>query len=165
MYPDAFTNVTNGVTPRRWLHQANPTLSRLITDTLHSQEWLRDLSLLAGNTLTLLHLSILSRVVFYVLMMFSGLRRYVDDVTFQKKWRKAKLTCKERVATWIEKTMGVHVPTNALFDIQIKRLHEYKRQLLNILSVIWRYRELKGMSDDERADGASLLSLPDAPRC
>lgn len=54
---------------------------------------------------------------------------------------------------------GVHVPAHALFDIQIKRLHEYKRQLLNVLSVIWRYRELKGMSDDERADGIPSLLL------
>lgn len=87
MYPDMFTNVTNGVTPRRWLHQAHPPLSSLITDTLHTTEWLRDLSLL------------------------SGLRAHLDDTAFHKKWREAKLGAKERVAAYLEKTMAPpHLP-------------------------------------------------------
>jgi len=128
IFPNMFTNVTNGVTPRRWIAQANPPLTKLITDTLGSVAWLRDLSMLAE------------------------LKKHVNDEEFRHRWRQAKVANKERLADWLLQKMGIRVSTNALFDIQIKRIHEYKRQFLNILSVIWRYRCLKGMSDDERAD-------------
>eukprot|EP01124_Arcella_intermedia_P031867 TRINITY_DN730_c0_g1_i1.p1 TRINITY_DN730_c0_g1~~TRINITY_DN730_c0_g1_i1.p1 ORF type:complete len:934 (-),score=219.24 TRINITY_DN730_c0_g1_i1:32-2833(-) len=135
IYPEMFTNVTNGVTPRRWISQANPSLTRLITDTLGNSAWLRDLNLL------------------------SELKGFINETDFKTKWRRSKLTNKERLADWLQTKMGIRVSTSALFDIQIKRIHEYKRQLLNILSVIWRYRQIKGMSDDERADAVPRVVI------
>eukprot|EP01128_Nolandella_sp_AFSM9_P010053 TRINITY_DN683_c0_g3_i1.p1 TRINITY_DN683_c0_g3~~TRINITY_DN683_c0_g3_i1.p1 ORF type:complete len:986 (+),score=286.41 TRINITY_DN683_c0_g3_i1:102-2960(+) len=128
MYPSMFTNVTNGVTPRRWLHQSNPSLSRLITNTLGSNDWVQDLSLLGD------------------------LRDHLDNESFLKSWSSSKLKNKERLRDWLETNMNLNVRADALFDIQIKRIHEYKRQLLNVLSIVWRYRQIKGMSDEERAD-------------
>ncbi|KAJ3330149.1 Non-essential glycogen phosphorylase, partial [Kappamyces sp. JEL0680] len=87
-----FTNVTNGVTPRRWLHQANPDLSSLITQTLGSQNWLKDLSQLAK------------------------LKAHAEDVAFQKKWMAIKLANKKRLAEHIATVCGVYVNADALFD-------------------------------------------------
>jgi len=129
IFPQMFTNITNGVTPRRWISQANPALTKLITETLGHTGWLRNLSLLAD------------------------LKKWSKDTDFQQKWRAAKAINKERLGEWLKQKMGVQVQVqNFLFDIQIKRIHEYKRQLLNILYVIYRYRKLKGMSYDERTD-------------
>nr|CAG8514143.1 11896_t:CDS:10 [Entrophospora candida] len=102
-----FENKTNGITPRRWLHQANPRLSDLITKTLQTKEWLKNLYLL------------------------KNLEKYADDLDFRKQWRNIKIN------------------PNALFDVQVKRIHEYKRQFMNILGVIHRYTALKKMSADE----------------
>jgi len=128
LYPNMFTNVTNGVTPRRWLQEANPALSTLITEALRTGKWV------------------------YHLDHLKGLRKYVDNEEFRQRWIKAKLTNKKRLVTYIDKHFNMNIPTNAIFDIQVKRIHEYKRQLLNILFVVWRYRYIKGLSDDERAD-------------
>ncbi|KAG8830805.1 Non-essential glycogen phosphorylase, partial [Serendipita sp. 399] len=121
-----FGNVTNGVTPRRWLDQCNPALSSLITDTLGSRAWLKDLSLL------------------------KGLLKYDTDPSFQKKWAAAKANNKERLAKHIKDTLGITISTTAMYDIQVKRIHEYKRQSLNILGVIHRYLSIKAMSPEER---------------
>uniref|UniRef100_A0A6B2L5P6 Alpha-1,4 glucan phosphorylase n=1 Tax=Arcella intermedia TaxID=1963864 RepID=A0A6B2L5P6_9EUKA len=110
-------------------------MTRLITDTLGNSAWLRDLNLL------------------------SELKGFINETDFKTKWRRSKLTNKERLADWLQTKMGIRVSTSALFDIQIKRIHEYKRQLLNILSVIWRYRQIKGMSDDERADAVPRVVI------
>lgn len=92
------------VTPRRWLDQCNPLLSNLITETLKipKKEWLKDLYKL------------------------TGLLKFVDDPTFRKKWAAVKQSNKERLAHYVETTLGIQVNTNAMFDVQIKRLHEYK---------------------------------------
>ncbi|KAG9040375.1 Non-essential glycogen phosphorylase [Tulasnella sp. UAMH 9824] len=126
--PSKFGNVTNGITPRRWLDQCNPGLSALITETLGGDktEWLKDLTKL------------------------QGLLTHADDPTFQKKWADVKLQNKQRLADFIEQTMGVKLNASALFDVQVKRLHEYKRQSLNILGVIHRYLTIKSLSVDER---------------
>jgi starch phosphorylase len=122
---DKFTNVTNGVTPRRWLHQSNPSLSELITATLGSQAWLKDLSLIGE------------------------LKNYADNPDFQKKWMDIKQFNKMRLAEHISKSCNVFVNAEALFDVQCKRIHEYKRQFMNILAVIYRYEELNSLSDSE----------------
>ncbi|KAG8982977.1 Non-essential glycogen phosphorylase, partial [Tulasnella sp. 427] len=126
--PSKFGNVTNGITPRRWLDQCNPGLSALITETLGGDKtkWLKDLTKL------------------------EGLLAHIDDPAFQKKWADAKLQNKQRLAGFIEQTMGVKLNTSALFDIQVKRLHEYKRQSLNIFGVIHRYLTIKSLSPEER---------------
>lgn len=112
---ERFTNVTNGVTPRRWVHQANPQLADLITTTLKGDEWLKNLDLL------------------------KNLKPLAVDPTFQAKWKEIKLANKQRLANYIMKECGVVVNSNALFDIHCKRLHEYKRQFMNILQVIHHY--------------------------
>ncbi|TFY77698.1 hypothetical protein EWM64_g6310 [Hericium alpestre] len=123
-----FSNVTNGITPRRWLDQCNPGLSDLITKTLNLPKdvWLKDLYKL------------------------EGLLDHVDDPLLQKRWEFVKRYNKERLAMFVEKLMGVKVDANAMFDVQIKRLHEYKRQTLNILGVIHRYLKIKKMKPAER---------------
>lgn len=128
LWPHKFMNVTNGVTPRRWLAQANPGLSNLISEVLGTDAWKTNLSLL------------------------SGLRRYASDREFQKKWMKIKRKNKKRLAKWVKEHLNLDISPDALFDVQIKRFHEYKRQLLNMLGVLYRYKQLKGMTDDERAD-------------
>merc|ERR1712137_722669 len=126
-YPDRFQNKTNGVTPRRWLHQANPALSALITKRLGSKDWLSDLS------------------------EIKKLEAFVDQRDFQEEWMQVKHENKVRFAAWIKRKYDIEVNSNVLFDIQVKRIHEYKRQLMNILYVIYRYRNLKHMKESEKA--------------
>ncbi|KAF9488145.1 glycogen phosphorylase [Pleurotus eryngii] len=123
-----FGNVTNGITPRRWLDQCNPELSKLVSSTLKIDKsvWLKDLYKL------------------------KGLVKYAEDKGFRAEWAAIKQRNKERLAHHIETTLGFTVNTNAMFDVQIKRLHEYKRQTLNILGVIHRYLELKAMTSVQR---------------
>ncbi|KIK71408.1 glycosyltransferase family 35 protein [Collybiopsis luxurians FD-317 M1] len=123
-----FSNVTNGITPRRWLDQCNPELSSLISKTLKLDKsvWLKDLDRL------------------------KGLLPFAEDAAFRKEWAAVKQRNKERLAHHVETTLGLTINTNAMFDVQIKRLHEYKRQTLNILGVIHRYLTLKQMSAEER---------------
>ncbi|KAH8921360.1 glycosyltransferase family 35 protein [Atractiella rhizophila] len=132
---DKFTNVTNGVTPRRWLLQCNPGLASLITKTLGSGKWLKDLSLL------------------------KGIEKYATDKAFQKQFEKIKLENKEKLAAYIERTLNVKVNREALFDIQVKRIHEYKRQSMNILGCIYRYLELKKMNPKDLKDVAPRVSI------
>ncbi|CAI5976231.1 unnamed protein product [Closterium sp. NIES-65] len=147
LFPTRFHNKTNGVTPRRWLLLANPRLSQareegrargvrgrlrgiwgwVITKWLGSDEWVRDLSLI------------------------QGLRAYANSPALHADWTAAKVANKERLAVYIRKTCGVQVESAALFDCHAKRIHEYKRQLLNILAVIHRYNSIKCSSFEERA--------------
>ncbi|KAI0656188.1 glycogen phosphorylase [Cubamyces menziesii] len=123
-----FSNVTNGITPRRWLDQCNPGLSNLISETLKLPKaaFLKDLTKL------------------------EGLLEHAENPAFQKKWAAVKQSNKERLAHYVETTLGFKVNTRAMFDVQIKRLHEYKRQTLNIMGVIHRYLTLKDMTPEER---------------
>ncbi|KAG9685114.1 glycosyl transferase, partial [Aureobasidium melanogenum] len=132
---DKFTNVTNGITPRRWLHQANPKLSELIASKLDGYDFLKDL--------TLLH----------------KLEAYADDKEFRKAFQDIKYANKTRLANYIKETTGVSVNPAALFDIQVKRIHEYKRQQLNIFGVIHRYLALKAMSPEERKKMQPRVSI------
>lgn len=133
--PDKFTNVTNGITPRRWLHQANPRLSELISSKTGGKDFLTDL-----NELNKIEL-------------------YVKDKAFRKAWADIKLANKERLAKHIKASAGVTVDPTALFDVQVKRIHEYKRQQLNIFGVIHRYLTLKAMSPEERKKQQPRVSI------
>ena len=132
---DKFTNVTNGITPRRWLHQANPRLSELIANKLGGYDFLKDL--------TLLH----------------KLENFVDNKEFRKEFQEIKYANKVRLAKYIKETHSISVNPASLFDIQVKRIHEYKRQQLNIFGVIHRYLELKDMKPDERKKMQPRVSI------
>jgi len=124
LWPERFTNVTNGVTPRRWLAQANPGLSSLLDDTL-GKGWRHDLEQL------------------------SGLRAHQDQAGFQSAFMAVKQANKQRLARYIQNTTGITVNPNSLFDVQVKRIHEYKRQLLNLLHVVWRYQSILASPHDD----------------
>lgn len=119
--PDKFTNVTNGITPRRWLRQANPKLAALIAEALNdpNYEYLTNLG------------------------MLKKLEPLVDDDTFLKKWDAIKFDNKRRLAGLIKSETGIEVDPSVMFDVQVKRIHEYKRQQLNIFAVIYRYLHIK----------------------
>jgi glycogen phosphorylase len=117
LYPERFTNVTNGVTPRRWLVQANPGMAALIDATL-GEGWRRDLDRLAE------------------------LRAQADDGDFRAAFGRVKQVNKERLAAHIADNLGLRVDPSSLFDVQVKRFHEYKRQLLNVLHVVTRYQAI-----------------------
>ncbi|WP_296375142.1 glycogen/starch/alpha-glucan phosphorylase [Yoonia sp.] len=122
-YPDRIINQTNGITPRRWLHGANPALSRLITDTI-GDVWISDLEQL------------------------KGLEPHIADPAFQAAFGVAKRDNKARLADWLKDRDGAILNPDAMFDIQIKRIHEYKRQLLNILETIALWNDMR---DDPNA--------------
>ncbi len=122
IWPERFTNMTNGVTPRRWLAQANPGLAGLL-DTSIGTAWRRDLGQLAR------------------------LKTLSADSGFQKKFRAIKRGNKIRLATLIEQSTGIVVSPDSLFDVQVKRIHEYKRQLLNVLHVVHRYQAILAKPD------------------
>jgi starch phosphorylase len=118
MFPERFNNKTNGVTPRRWLLQANRELSALITDSI-GDAWVTDL------------------------LQLKNLLPLADDAKFRSRFRDAKQTAKRRFAEWLKATTGQIVDPESIFDSQIKRIHEYKRQLLNILHVVVLYNRLR----------------------
>ncbi|MDR7305086.1 glycogen/starch/alpha-glucan phosphorylase [Rhodoferax saidenbachensis] len=114
LWPDRFNNKTNGITPRRWLAQANPALSAVL-DKQVGTGWRRDLTQL------------------------SSLNGVLTQPKVIEAFQGAKLANKERLAAWVRANMGLTIPTDALYDVQVKRIHEYKRQLLNVLHVVTRY--------------------------
>lgn len=118
MYPERFNNKTNGVTPRRWLHLCNPSLSRVITNAI-GDGWIVDLNEL------------------------SKLRPLADDASFRADFRAAKREAKGRFADWLKTATGEVVDPETIFDSQIKRIHEYKRQLLNALHLVVLYNQLR----------------------
>jgi len=118
LWPDKFCNVTNGVTPRRFVALSNPTLSHLITSKI-GEGWLQDLTKLRG------------------------LEPLADDADFQKQWREIKLANKQRLAALIKERTGIVVAPESLFDVQVKRIHEYKRQHLAALHILTLYLRLR----------------------
>jgi starch phosphorylase len=118
MFPERFNNKTNGVTPRRWLLLANPHLAQLITDTI-GPHWITDLGYLIQ------------------------LKPLADDASFRAAFMAAKHKAKHAFATWLDATAGVAVDPAGIFDCQIKRIHEYKRQLLNALHIVILYNRLR----------------------
>jgi glycogen phosphorylase len=117
LFPERFNNKTNGVTPRRWLAQANPPLTALLDQRI-GRGWRRDLSQL------------------------EVLRPMADQPAFVGAFRHAKQLNKQRFAGWVKQHLGFDINASALFDVQVKRIHEYKRQLMNVLHVITRYQQI-----------------------
>merc|ERR1711972_1004561 len=142
LWPHKFQNKTNGVTPRRWLGFANPELSAVITACLKSDDWIKDATLL------------------------KGLEKFAGDAATQAEWHKAKSARKVILKGFIDSMVKEDVKGPPIkevgewmFDIQIKRMHEYKRQLLNLLGVVYRYRKYKAMSPSERAQQVPRITI------
>ncbi len=124
LWPEKFLNVTNGVTPRRFMALSNPALSDLITRKI-GDAWVKNLAELRR------------------------LEEFADDLEFYRDWRRVKLTNKQALAAVIKERMGIAVNPESLFDIQVKRLHEYKRQHLNVLHIITLFNRLKRQPEQE----------------
>ena len=118
MFPARFNNKTNGITPRRWLLKANPRLSDLITETI-GDKWVTDLDLL------------------------KGLEKHKDNKDFRRRWRAIKQSNKVALTEYVARSMGIMIDPNSLFDVQVKRIHEYKRQFLFALYIIAQYLKIK----------------------
>ena len=131
LWPEKFNNKTNGVTPRRWMVSSNPALSELITRTL-AKGWLSNLVSHASSKDWITDMSRLKELV-----------PHADDAAFRAEWREIKQANKVRLAQMVQRDCGVSFDTDALFDVQVKRIHEYKRQLLNVLHVIHLYDRIK----------------------
>jgi starch phosphorylase len=137
-YPDRFVSITNGITPRRWLNQANPGLSRLISSQI-GEKWVADLDQL------------------------QQLIPLAEDADFRDKFWAVKQANKERLSGLIKQHLGIEVNVNSLFDVQIKRIHEYKRQLLNVLHVITLYNRLRSNPHSQRIPRTVILAGKAAP--
>jgi starch phosphorylase len=128
LYPYRFNNKTNGITPRRWLAQANPGLASLLDQRI-GLRWRQELGQL------------------------SQLRTLADDAAFGAAFEAVKLANKQRLAHWVQTHLGLTLDAQALFDIQVKRIHEYKRQLLNLLHVVSRYQRMLEQPDGPEGRG------------
>jgi len=138
LWPEKFNNKTNGVTQRRWLAHCNPRQSELISQTIGT-EWVTQLD----------HLN--------------KLKPYADKAKFRQRWREVKRANKQRLAALVEKECGVKFDVDALFDVQVKRIHEYKRQLLNLLHVIHLYDRIKRGDVDNWTPRCVLIGGKAAP--
>lgn len=139
IYPDKFVNKTNGVTPRRWLQYANPELTDFINKHLASEEWKHDLTKL------------------------KGLMKFIEDEEVLEELNQIKFKKKEELAKYILENEGVELDPHSIFDIQVKRLHEYKRQLLNALHIIYLYNELKENPDLDIVPRTFIFGAKAAP--
>ena len=131
LWPEKFTNVTNGVTPRRWIHCAFPELSKLLTEYNDgSTEWLGELDLLID--------------------LPKKIKQTGQEKEFIKKYKNAKLAAKLRLKKFVKKNCGIIIDENFMFDVMVKRIHEYKRQFLNCLYCIYKYLTIKKMSIEDK---------------
>ena len=137
-YPGRVVNQTNGITPRRWLHACNEPLRDLIDDAVGA-EWPDDLERLAG------------------------LRDHLDDAGFLERFRAAKTRNKRRLAGWLQDRIGVRVDPDAMFDVHIKRIHEYKRQLMNILETVALWNEIRDAPNGDWTPRVKLFGGKAAP--
>lgn len=136
--PEKFNNKTNGITPRRWLAHSNPELSQLITETI-GDEWIT-------------HLPALEK-----------LKPYAQDKDFQEKFMNIKFHNKVRLAEYIQQKQGIHINPYSIFDVQVKRLHEYKRQLMNILHVMMVYNDIHENPDLDMTPRTFIFGAKAAP--
>jgi starch phosphorylase len=137
-YPDRIVNQTNGVTPRRWLYSSNPKLSKLITKTI-GDGWVDDLARL------------------------KELEPHVENAAFRKSFRATKRAAKVNLSNWLNETHGAAVNPDAMFDIQIKRIHEYKRQLLNILETIALWNDMRDAPNGDWTPRVKIFGGKAAP--
>jgi starch phosphorylase len=138
LWPKKFNNKTNGVTQRRWLAACNPGLANLITSTI-GESWITDLEQLRQ------------------------LEQHADDPDFQQQWRTEKLANKRRLATLIASRTGIEINPGMLFDVQVKRIHEYKRQLLKVLHAIYLYDRIKTGDSNAKPARAVIFGGKAAP--
>ena len=138
LWPEKFNNKTNGVTPRRWLAACNPELAELITDTI-GNGWLTDLEQLRKLT------------------------PFAEDAKFRARWHKVQQSSKQKLVGYKKAELDLEINVNALFDIQVKRIHEYKRQLLNVLHVIYLYDRIKQGDTKNWTDRCVLIGGKAAP--
>ncbi len=138
LYPDRINNKTNGITPRRWLMQCNPALTKLISERI-GPEFLDDIDLLRR------------------------LDSHADDPTFQGQFAAVKQANKQRLAQLIKDRLGIVVSPDAMFDVQIKRIHEYKRQLLNIIQAVALYDEIRAHPEREWVPRVKIFAGKAAP--
>jgi starch phosphorylase len=138
LWPQKFNSKTNGVTPRRWLAACNPKLAELITGTI-GEGWVVNLERL------------------------EGLRPHADDPDFRKQWRQVRFTNKMRLCRFIESRTGIALDPKMIFDVQVKRIHEYKRQALNLLHVIHLYDRIKRGETSDFVPRAVIIGGKAAP--
>lgn len=138
LFPEKFNNKTNGITPRRWLKKSNPDLSSLITSVI-GDKWVKNLDYLRD------------------------LEPYAQDEAFIEDWKKVKLENKKWLAAYIKQVCKVEVDPESMFDVQVKRIHEYKRQLLNLLHVITLYNRLKSGDLEDIAPRTVIFGGKAAP--
>ncbi|MGH9548825.1 MAG: glycogen/starch/alpha-glucan phosphorylase, partial [Terriglobales bacterium] len=138
MFPGRFNNKTNGVTPRRWLLMANPGLASAIKDAI-GESWITDLGQLGS------------------------LKSFADDKSFRETFRRAKREAKARFANWLKSTSGLAIDPDTIFDSQVKRIHEYKRQLLNALRIVVLYNRLRDNPGMDMAPTTFLFAGKAAP--
>jgi glycogen phosphorylase len=138
MYPEKFSNKTNGVTPRRFMVLSNPRLAQLVTGKI-GDGWIKDLTQLRQ------------------------LEQFVDDSEFRQQWREIKQSIKQSLAHEIQRSYGVNINPDSMFDIQAKRIHEYKRQHLNVLHVIALYNRIKANPNLEMTPRTFLFGGKAAP--
>ncbi len=138
IFPDRIQNVTNGITPRRWLHQANPALGELVTENI-GPGWITRLDEL------------------------KRLESFADDPEFRKKWMAVKKSNKKRLARYILRKTGLGVIPDTLFDVHVKRMHEYKRQLLNLLHVVTLYERIKASPESDFVPRTVIFAGKAAP--
>ena len=138
LFPERFFNKTNGITPRLWLMQANPELAELISSRI-GHDWEKNLEELRG------------------------LEPFQEDETFRKEWRELKQLKKQQLIRWLEKKNGYFLNPDSMFDVQIKRIHEYKRQLLNLLYTVYLYNKLRRDKDFKPEPRTVILAGKAAP--